>query len=255
MIQTLWSQANLSQNDLRQLVRDSGAAGDGLGRVPLIVRTELLLPSATASTSCGRSTASRAAATPVSMMFLRTPPESTAQILHPDKYPNQVHAVGVSSPGLAAALGPELAAGGQWRPGRARVRDLARTVGHRPPLKPSAWPPGWSGDHWQLVENDGRSAIVLKSTWARPAAASESFQGVRSRPALSFRPPPPRSRRQHARRSPLPVAATDLRLQGSDVLIVIALDRDTANAVVAAVSASVPRMSISSGLHVTTSLG
>ena len=34
---------------------------------------------------------------------------------------------------------------------------------------------GWSGDHWQLVEKDGRSAIVVRSTWDTPAAASDFF--------------------------------------------------------------------------------
>src|SRR5258708_25295541 len=40
MLQTLWAQTNLSQDDMLQLVRSSGGAGDSLGRVPLIVRTE-----------------------------------------------------------------------------------------------------------------------------------------------------------------------------------------------------------------------
>ena len=32
---------------------------------------------------------------------------------------------------------------------------------------------GWAGDQWQLVEKEGRSAIVLKSTWETPEAARE----------------------------------------------------------------------------------
>src|SRR5712692_5604470 len=44
MLQTLWAQSNLSQDDLIQLARVTAGSDDILARAPLVVRTELLFP-------------------------------------------------------------------------------------------------------------------------------------------------------------------------------------------------------------------
>ena len=98
---------------------------------------------------------------------------------------------------------------------------------------------GWSGDHWQLVEKDGRSAIVAQVDLGIACRGQRFLQRLRPRPACTRSTRrPPKSRRATRQALTTPVAATDLRVQGSDVLAVIAFDRDTANAIVDAVTSS-----------------
>jgi len=239
MLQTLWATLNLSQDELIQLARGTGGSGDSLARVPLIVRTELLFPYVDGFSfvrqvyrHAGNSYAA------VDDLF-RNPPESTAQLLHPDKYIAQVHPVAVQLPGVATQLGPDWRQVGGGVLGELDTRVLLEQWGsnHSDAARVAA---GWAGDQWQLVEKDGRSAIVVKSTWDTPAAASDFFsfysRGLRSRFDSAT------TEESSVARQALttPVAATDLRLQGNDVLTVIAFDRDTANAIVDAVTPSAP---------------
>lgn len=237
MLQTLWAQANLSQDDLIQVARGDGSSGDSLARVPLVVRTELLFPYVDGFNFV-RQAYRRAGSNYAGVDdLLRNPPESTAQILHPDKYVNQVHPVPVALPGLAAALGPDWRQVGAGVLGELDSRTLLEQWGtnHSDAMRVAS---GWSGDQWQLAEKDGRTAIVLKSTWATPAAASEFFSAYAR--GMRYRFDSAITEESSTTRQALttPVTATDMRLQGSDVLTVIAFDRDTANAIVAAVIAS-----------------
>jgi hypothetical protein len=239
LLQTLWATANLSQDELIQVARGAGASGDSLARVPLIVRTELLFPYIEGFSfvrqvyrQAGNSYAA------VDSVF-RNPPESTAQLLHADKYLNQVHPVAVQLPPLAAQLGPDWRQVGSGVLGELDTRVLLEQWGssHPEAVRVAG---GWRGDQWQLVEQDGRSAIVLRSTWDSPTAASAFFdayaRGLRARFDSAV------AEESSATRQALttPVAATDLRLQGNDVLTVIAFDRDSANTIVDAVTSSPP---------------
>jgi hypothetical protein len=100
---------------------------------------------------------------------------------------------------------------------------------------------GWAGDRYQVVERDGRAALVIKWSWESPDAA-RSFYSAYSR-GLRTRFDSAMVEESSSTRQALttPVYATDLRVQGGDVLAVIAFDRDTANAMVtvAATSAAV----------------
>jgi hypothetical protein len=145
--------------------------------------------------------------------------------------------VPVQLPGLTALLGPDWRQVGSGVLGELETRVLLEQWGsnHSDAIRVAS---GWSGDQWQLVEKDGRSAMVVKSTWETPAAARDFFssysRGLRNRfdSATTEESSPTRQALT------TPVAATDLRLQGSDVLTVIAFDRDTANAIVEALTAS-----------------
>jgi hypothetical protein len=238
MLQTLWAQANLSPTELIELVRSAGGGGgDTLARVPLILRTELLFPYVEGFSfvrQVYRQAGNNYAA--VDDLF-RNPPESTAQLLHPDKYINQVHPVPVQMPALATQLGPNWRQVGRGVLGELDTRVLLEQWGssHGDAVRVAA---GWSGDQWQLVEKDGRAAIVVKSTWESPEAAREFFsaysRGLRARFESATTEESSTIRQALA----TPVAATDVRLQDSDVLTVIAFDRETADALVDAVTAS-----------------
>ena len=85
-----------------------------------------------------------------------------------------------------------------------------------------------------MVEHDGQSAIVLSSVWESEDAATNFFsaygRGLRARfPGATADAASPTRLALST-----PTAATDLRLDGRSVLAVIAPDRQTADAVLAA---------------------
>jgi hypothetical protein len=239
MLQTLWAQTNLSQDDLVQLARASSGSDDSLARVPLVVRTELLFPYIDGFNFVRQ--ALRQAGNDYAALdaLFKNPPESTAQLLHPDKYRNQVHPVDVHLADVVAGLGPDWRKVGSGVLGELDTRVVLEQWGtdHSQAIRIGS---GWSGDQWQLVEKDGRSAIVVKSTWETPDAAGAFFSAYTH--GLRTRFDSARVEESSTTRQALttPVAATDVRLQGSDVLTVIAFDRESAGAIVDAVTTSAP---------------
>jgi hypothetical protein len=238
LLQALWAQTHLSLDDHAQLARSLAGSEDSLARVPLIVRTELLFPYIDGFNfvrQVYRQAGNNYAA--LDELF-NNPPESTAQLLHPEKYRNGVRPVDVHLADIAANLGPA------WRKvssgvlGELDTRVLLEqwATGHSEAVLTAS---GWSGDQWQLVQKDGRSAIVVKSTWETPEAARSFFSAYSLGLARRF---DAAMVEESSTRQALttPLAATDLRLQGSDVLTVIAFDRESANAIVDAATTSAP---------------
>jgi hypothetical protein len=171
--------------------------------------------------------------------LLANPPESTAQLLHIDKYRNQVHPVDVQFNDVAATLGSDWRRIGSGVLGELDTRVLLEQWGsdHADASRVAA---GWAGDSWQLVEKDGRAAIVVKSTWESADAARNFFsayaRGMRTRFDAAMTDESSSARQALT----TPVAATDLQLQGNNVLAVIAFDRDSATAIVNAVTSAAP---------------
>ncbi|HEX8969242.1 MAG TPA: hypothetical protein VF937_15265, partial [Chloroflexota bacterium] len=239
MLQSLWAQQNLSQDDMVQLARGSVGADDSLGQVPLIVRTELLFPY-TAGFNFVRVLYHDAgnSYSAVDSAFLR-PPQSTAQILHVDKYRDQIAPVDVPLGDIAGGLGPEWRMVGSGVLGELDTRVVLEQWGTST-IEADRVASAWSGDRWQLVEKDSRTVIALRSTWATPAAASDFFsayaRGLRTRFSSA------EVQESSATRQALttPVAATDLRVEGSDVVAVIAFDRDSADGIMRLIAAPTP---------------
>lgn len=237
LVQTKWTQQNLSRDELLQLARDAASADDGLAQAPLIVRTELLFPYVDGY-SFVRRMYREAGNTFVAVdALLRDPPESTAQLLHPEKYRGHVHPVEVDLPDLAARLGPDWRKVGSGVLGELDTRVLLEQWGssHADAARIAS---GWSGDRWQLVERDGRVAVVVKSTWESPGAASEFFGAYAAGLRQRFGSAQVELSTDTRQALTTPDAATDLRLQGSDVLAVIGFDRDSAGTIADAVTAS-----------------
>jgi len=246
MLQTLWARSNLSQDDLIQLARVTASSDDILARAPLVVRTELLFPYIDGFNFVRQ--AYRQAGNDYAVLddLFKNPPESTAQLLHPEKYRNHVHPVDVQLGDVAARLGPDWRKVGSGVLGELDTRVLLEQwgTGHSDAIHTAS---GWSGDHWQLVEKDGRSAIVVRSTWETPDAA-QSFFSVYSR-GLGTRFDSAMVEESSSTRQALttPITATDVRLVGSDVLTVIAFDRESAGAIVDAVMTSAPLPALALG--------
>jgi hypothetical protein len=108
----------------------------------------------------------------------KEPPESTEQVLHPDKYfggerPRRVH------PSVPAPSGARLLAEGVL--GELLLRTLVEEGGG-PATE------GWAGDSWRLWEVRGRTALAWRSEWDSPRDAAEFRAALRAR--LARRGPP-----------------------------------------------------------------
>jgi len=162
-------------------------------------------------------------------------PDSTSQILHPAKYRNGVHAVQLDLPELADRLGSD-----QWRKvgsgvlGELDVRVLLEQYGDH--VEASRVAAGWSGDRWQLLEKDGRTTIVLETAWDSEASAGAFFSAYKR--GLRARFPSAATEEDSISRQALstPTAASDVRLSGQNVLVVIGFDRVDDDAVIAALA-------------------
>jgi hypothetical protein len=231
MLQTLWAQANLTRNELLQLISSSGD-DEVLAQVPAIVRTDLLFPYIE-GLSFVRQAYRRAGNSYAAVDELfQHPPTSTAQILHPEKYRAHVEPVEVALPDLAGALGPEWRRVGSGVLGELNTRVLLEQYGERSEAARAA--AGWSGDHWQVLERDGQLAMVLDWTWESESAAAGFFgaygQGLQTRFADAGTDAASASRLALSGAN----EATDLRLNGRSVLAVLAPDRPTADALMRA---------------------
>jgi hypothetical protein len=152
-------------------------------------------------------------------------------LLHIDKYRDNVLPVDVQLVDFAAQLGSGWRQVGGGVLGELDTRVLLEQWGadHSDAARLVA---GWAGDHWQVLEKDGRAAIVVRSTWDSPDAAQNFFsayaRGMRARFDNAMTDESSASRQALT----TPVAATDLRVQGNEVTTVIAFDRETANALI-----------------------
>jgi len=99
------------------------------------------------------------------------PPESTEQVLHPDKFfarerPRRV------VPSVRAPAGSRLVSEGVL--GELLLRTLVEEGGG-PATE------GWAGDSWRLWEVRGRTALAWRSEWDLPEDAAEFHAAVRAR--------------------------------------------------------------------------
>ena len=230
LVQRLWMQDNLTQDDLAQLTSQGGSSA--LDSAPPIVQTELLFPYTDGFQFVQRAYQSAGGFGGVDALF-KNPPESTTQILHPDKYAAHEHPVDVAIPDLTTAMG----AG--WRKidsnilGELDLRILLAQYGD--PTTAARSVTGWRGDRWELLEKDGKQAIVVRTVWDSPTGARQFFTAYGA--GLRQRFPGAKVEESSQARQALTTAdyATDLRLQGSEVLAVLSFDRPTAQQLVAAV--------------------
>jgi hypothetical protein len=161
---------DLGEPDGGGLGADLGLPGlDGMGGVPPVVRDDLVMPYL-----AGRELARAidAHGGPDAMLAAwRRPPESTEQVLHPEKFfarelPWDV-VPGADPPGgtlLSQGVLGEL---------------LLRTLVEDPGASRAA--AGWGGDTWRLWDVGGRTVVVWRSVWDTPDDAVEFEEALRAR--------------------------------------------------------------------------
>lgn len=226
LMQRLWAQQRLSSDELNQL--NQGGADSKLFSAPLFLREQLLFPYGDGFNFVRQMFQAGGGYPGVDEVF-RSPPESTEQILHPDKYRAHEKPIDVSLPEF----------GSDWRTiksnvlGELDLRLILEQLTDRGRAVRSA--SGWGGDRFALLERDGHQAFVLKSMWDSPTDARNFFDAF----SLGMR-----NRFQNAQqdeatasRQALSTAdwATDVRRIGAQqVVCVIAADRTSADALIAA---------------------
>jgi hypothetical protein len=164
------------------------------------------------------------------------PPASTEQILHPDKYRAHEKPAAVSVPDLSGSLGQGWRQINQNTLGEMAIRlMLEEYVDANRASRAAA---GWGGDRWSLLEKDGRQALVLATVWDSPNDAREFFdaEGL----ALKNRFSGARQEEASENRQALTAAtnATDVRINGANVQVVLSFDRASADAIVALLPSS-----------------
>ncbi|MEO8626162.1 MAG: hypothetical protein ABI452_05620 [Candidatus Limnocylindrales bacterium] len=176
----LWATDNLDLGDMIQLLVDgfSELNQSSLEGIPLVLTRQLEFPYtegftfATALHDRGGFDAVNSAIT--------TPPASTEQILHPDKYFAHEGAVEISMPDISSSLGAGWSLAYQQTMGELLIQILAAggeaPPGYIPGL-PATWPhadvaAGWAGDRLNMYEkSDGSWLIAWQTHWDTQADA------------------------------------------------------------------------------------
>ena len=177
-----WMIANMSEQEQLQLLNEAlGQLNqDQLANMPLILRRQLEFPY-TEGFLFTRDIYGLGGYDAVNQA-IQTPPQSTEQILHSDKYYNHEAPVAVTLGDQSATLGDGWSNVYQQTMGELNIQVLA-TGGELPPLNvpglPAVWPhaevaAGWGGDRLDMYENiSGAWAIDWETAWDTQADADE----------------------------------------------------------------------------------
>ena len=174
LVQTDWIRERLSGSELTQLLLESSdpTAARALNDAPAILRTTSIFPY-----QDGLAFVSRLAANggfgAVDRAF-GAPPDSTEQILHPEKYTAREEPIAITLPArLAAMLGPGWSLEAQDTLGELVLRTWLAQSGVPSPDAAAA-AAGWGGDRLGLLSGpSGTHALVVDSQWDAAGDADE----------------------------------------------------------------------------------
>lgn len=179
--QTRWMQANLTTEDLGQIFADASdpAVLQALQDAPPILRETALFPY-------------QEGAILVSTLMVRggykgvddafaSPPDSTEQILHPEKYLQREPPIAVTVPAdLPSRLGAGWSSGGADTLGELQLRIWLNEGGVSSSAASRATA-GWGGDRVMLLDGpNGATAVALITEWDTPADANEFATAAKS---------------------------------------------------------------------------
>ena len=230
LMQRLWAQEKMTQDEINQL--GQGGADSKLFSAPLFLREQLLFPYSDGFNFI-RQIYQTSGYAGVDEVF-RNPPESTEQILHPDKYRAHEKPIEVSLPDLSSL-------GAGWRTINSNVFGeldlrliLTQLTNSARGVRGAS---GWGGDRWALLEKEGQPALVIKCVWDTENDARNFFETFslalknRFADAQEVEASPTRHALTAAN------AATEVRRTATTVVVVISFDRPTAESIAAAVGA------------------
>jgi hypothetical protein len=173
-VQTSWMQQHFGAADLTQLLADASdpVAVAALKRAPPYLRDTALFPYQ-AGLAFVEGLVQTGGYAAVNAAFAR-PPDSTAQILHPEKYLADQKPIAVVLPtDLGSRMGAGWAAAGQDTLGEFVLRLWLSEAGIAPNIASDA-AAGWGGDRLVLLEGPAGNAVAIESVW-ETAADADAF--------------------------------------------------------------------------------
>ncbi|HEY8870523.1 MAG TPA: hypothetical protein VIM30_14195 [Candidatus Limnocylindrales bacterium] len=179
-VMSVWAQAHLTPEQLLQLAGQSldPAQLAAFGKLPPILRETLLFPYQEGlQFVLGLQLAGGWKA--VDAAFA-APPNSTEQVIHPEKFATHEKAATVElRSDLPAGLGEGWKAALQDTLGELELRIWLTEVARLPQATAAADAAGWGGDRVELLEGPaGKWAVVLGSIWDTAADATEFANGA-----------------------------------------------------------------------------
>ncbi|MFI5199863.1 MAG: hypothetical protein ACHQXL_05770 [Candidatus Limnocylindrales bacterium] len=222
LLMTQWAEVHMSPLQLLQLAQEANDPSQTalLAAMPDDLKETLLFPyqQGLSWVNAMQSSGGWAA---VDAAYAK-PPDSTEQILHPDKWASHEQPIPVTIPTtLAAKLGP-----GWTMPltdtfGEMQFRIWLEQVGKLPVGQAEAAAAGWGGDRLALVQNGSTFGIAMITKWDTPADATEF--AAAAGPTLKLLPS-----------SSAPVTAMIDPGSTNQVVLFIASDQATINALAGA---------------------
>ncbi|MHB1133513.1 MAG: hypothetical protein ACYC4L_14170 [Chloroflexota bacterium] len=176
LAQVMYATQYLSKEQLAQWQREAGAADSAkYDAAPAIIRAGLLFPYEQGAAFVSGLFKSGGWAA-VNKAFAN-PPQSSEQLLHPEKYTAGESPVRVSLPDLAPTLGAAWQSRGTDTFGE--FGWLVYLASKLPEKQARDGGAGWGGDRYAVFENKGQFATVALTTWDSEAEARQFFQAVR----------------------------------------------------------------------------
>ena len=172
LLMSLWAQQQLTAAELAEVASTSDPAGTAaLQSAPAILRESLLFPYTSGLTVALGGFQSGGGFGGVDALFA-TPPDSTEQVLHPDKFAAREAPAKVTIPeDLAASLGTGWTVPLQDTLGEFQLEILLREGGASGTRTAAE---GWGGDRVALVEGPGGAvAVIIDAVWDSSDDAAE----------------------------------------------------------------------------------
>ncbi len=178
LLMTLWTVQGLTPSEALEMLGESldPASAEVLANMPPVLSETLMFPYQDGM-SFVTALRERGGWDAVNRAF-SSPPDSTEQILHPEKYLSREAPVPVTLPGdLASRMGSDWKTSLQDTLGELQWRIWLDQAGSRQAASEAA--AGWGGDRIALLEGpNGRAAIVAMTAWDTTRDADEFASGA-----------------------------------------------------------------------------
>jgi hypothetical protein len=174
LLMTLWAQRNLTPAQLMQVAGSMDPASQAaLDAAPPILKETLLWPYTQGLNLVLGAYQTSASFAGVESLW-KNPPDTTEQLLHPDKLASREPAIPVAfPPDLAKRLGAGWKVAMEDTLGEQQLDIVMRTGNPAAGTDPAA---GWGGDRVALLEGpNGATAAIVDTVWDTPAAADAAF--------------------------------------------------------------------------------
>jgi hypothetical protein len=173
LVMTQWASTELTPAQLIQYLAQSDITGQAatLAKLPAALRAQLLFPY-TSGLAFVQGLQAKGGWDAVDQAFAR-PPDSTEQVLHPEKYTAREAPVTVPVPAdLATRLGAGWTVEFQDTFGEFGLRSWLQSVGGIDAATASAAADGWGGDRVVLVADGATFALAIQTVWDTPGDAT-----------------------------------------------------------------------------------